>query len=69
MAEREQIKKPSPKETKESLDQLAEDDAAVQEAQEKEAVDLSDLDDFLDWVDSILEEQEVLTNYRQRGGE
>lgn len=65
----EQIRKPKPQETKESLDQLAEEDAAVQEAQSKPAADLSDLDDLLDEIDGLLEEQEVLTNFRQRGGQ
>jgi hypothetical protein len=65
----EQIRKPQPKETKESLDALAEQDAAVQEAQSTPAADLSDTDDLLDEIDALLEEQSVLTNYRQKGGE
>lgn len=69
MPEQTQIKKAKPQETKESLDQLASDDAAVAEAQSKPAADLSDLDDLLDTIDSILEEQDVLVNYRQKGGE
>lgn len=28
-----------------------------------------DLDDLLDEIDSVLEDQEVLVSYRQRGGE
>lgn len=67
MAER--IQKPKPQETKESLDQLAADDAAVQSAQSKPAADTSDIDDLLDEIDGLLEEQEVLTNFRQKGGE
>lgn len=69
MSEQTQIKKPQPKETKESLDQLASDDAAVAEAQSKPAADLSDLDELLDEIDSLLEDQEVLTSYRQKGGQ
>ena len=34
-----------------------------------EQADLTDTDALLDEIDTILEEQEVLTNYRQRGGQ
>lgn len=68
MAEQQRIEKP--KQTREQdAQQLAEEDAAVQAAQEKEAADLSDLDDLLDEIDGLLEEQEVLINFRQKGGE
>lgn len=63
---------------KADADALAENDAArqrdtergrreakVAERQEK----LEDIDDLLDEIDGLLEEQEVLTSYRQRGGE
>ena len=70
MSQQERIEKPKQTTTtKQDADQLAEDDAAVQAAQEKPAADLSDLDDLLDEIDGLLEEQEVLTNYRQKGGE
>lgn len=62
-------KKPQPRETKESAEQLAEEDAAVQEAQSKEPADLADLDELLDEIDGLLEEQDVLVNFRQKGGE
>ena len=68
MAEQTQVKK-TPRETKESLDTLAEDDAAVQAAQAKDAADLSDSDELMDEIDALLEEQSVLTNFRQKGGE
>jgi hypothetical protein len=60
----EQIKKPPPqKTTPAEAQQLAEDDAAVAEAQAKPAADTSDLDELLDEIDGLLEEQEVLTNF------
>jgi hypothetical protein len=65
----EQVRKPAPRETKESTEQLAEEDAAAQAAQETPAADLSDSDALLDEIDALLEEQEILTNYRQKGGE
>jgi len=70
VASQERIEKPKQTTSTEAeLEQLAADDAAVQEAQSKPAADLSDLDDLLDEIDGLLEEQEILTNYRQRGGE
>lgn len=67
----EQIRKPKPQESKQSLEQLAEDDAAVAEAQAKPAADTSDLDDLLDEIDSVLEEnaQEFVAGYIQKGGQ
>lgn len=62
-------KKPQPSVSKQDAEQLAADDAAVAEAQAKPAADLSDLDELLDEIDGLLEEQEVLTNYRQKGGQ
>jgi len=67
MAQQERIQ--PKKVTKEDADQIADEDAAVQAAQAKPAADTSDLDDLLDEIDELLEEQEVLTNYRQKGGE
>lgn len=70
MAEQQRIAKPKQAtSTKAELEQLAEDDAAVAAAQERPAADLNDLDDLLDEIDGLLEEQEVLTSYRQKGGE
>lgn len=59
MAERIQKQKPAPQERKEE----AKVEPKVDEA------DLSATDDLLDEIDSILEEQEVLINYRQKGGQ
>lgn len=61
-----------------AADELAERDAARQqdtehgrrEAKQKEREEhLEDIDDLLDEIDGLLEEQEVLANYRQRGGQ
>jgi hypothetical protein len=72
MAEQTRIEKPTqtPQQKREQeAAQLAEQDAEVQAAQEKPAADTSELDEFLDEVDGLLEEMEVLTRYVQRGGE
>lgn len=70
MPSRERVAKPAPqKSTAAELEQLAEDDAAVAAAQDSAQVDLSDLDDLLDEIDTLLEEQDVLVNFRQRGGQ
>lgn len=63
------VKKAAPKETKESLDQLAEQDAEVSAAQLKERDAHEELDDLLDEIDGLLEEQAVLINFRQKGGQ
>lgn len=63
---------------KEDSDELAAKDAARQadtergrrEAKAAERQEhLEDIDDLLDEIDGLLEEQEVLTSYRQRGGQ
>ncbi len=69
MPRQEQVAKPAPQTREQDAAQLAEDDAAVQSAQDKAQPDLSDLDDLLDEIDTILEEQDVLVNFRQKGGE
>lgn len=71
MAEQTHAQKPAPKErvTEATARQLAEDDAAVAAAQETPKADTSDLDDLLDEIDGLLEEQDVLISYRQKGGE
>lgn len=70
MAEQQRVEKPQQtRSTEAELQQLAEDDAAVAAAQEKPAADLGDLDELLDEIDGLLEEQEILTNFRQKGGE
>ena len=38
-------------------------------AEETDADLLSDIDELLDEIDSVLEEQSVLVNYRQRSGQ
>lgn len=38
-------------------------------AEETDAGLLSDIDELLDEIDSVLEEQSVLVNYRQRSGQ
>jgi len=38
-------------------------------ADETDAGLLSDIDELLDEIDSVLEEQSVLVNYRQRSGQ
>ena len=38
-------------------------------AEEADAGLLSDIDELLDEIDSVLEEQSVLVNYRQRSGQ
>lgn len=57
---------------------LAEQDAARQQDTERGRREakiaereehLEDIDDLLDEIDGLLEEQEVLTSYRQRGGQ
>jgi hypothetical protein len=58
---REQIKKPAPQERK------AEE---IVEPKEQDAEALKDAsDELLDEIDALLEDQEVLVNYRQKGGQ
>ena len=54
---------------KHEADQLAEADAARASANERSTEVIEDVDDLLAEIDSILEEQSVLTNFRQKGGE
>jgi hypothetical protein len=68
VAEQQRIEKPAQTREQDAA-QLAEEDAAVQAAQDKPAADLSDLDELLDEIDGLLEEQEVLVNFRQKGGQ
>lgn len=71
MAERVQVEKPAPSEkvTAEVAARMAEQAAEVQAAQAKPGADLSEIDDFLDEIDALLEDTSVATTYRQRGGE
>jgi hypothetical protein len=64
--------------SKEEADEIAAKAAARQQdtehgrraAKQKERQDkLEGIDDLLDEIDGLLEEQEVLANFRQRGGE
>lgn len=66
MAEQEQKKKPTVSKT--DADELAAEDAARQPAKADTAI-VDETDDLLDEIDSILEEQSVLVNYKQRGGQ
>ena len=59
MAERVQKQKPAPQEQ----------EAQTAHSTGGEQADLSATDDLLDEIDAILEEQEVLTNFRQKGGQ
>lgn len=63
---------------KKDADELAAKDAARQQDTERgrreaKAAErqehLEDIDDLLDEIDGLLEEQEVLANYKQRGGQ
>lgn len=70
----EKAKKPTPADA----DEMAERDAARQQDTERGRRDakqaerqdhLEDIDDVLADIDTILEDQEVLVNFRQRGGQ
>jgi ubiquitin-like protein Pup len=64
MPEREQKKKPAPKER---VDEAAEVDAPAKQGEKIK----EELDDLLDEIDSVLEEnaEEFVRNYVQKGGE
>lgn len=61
MPKREQVKKPAPQERKaeEHVEPKVEDAEALK----------AETDALLDEIDGLLEEQEVLINYRQKGGQ
>lgn len=62
--------KPKPKVTQQEAEKLAAEAAADQEAVEKaQASEVQSDDDLLDEIDNLIEENEVLVNYRQKGGE
>lgn len=74
MSERKQI----PKVSKEDADNLAEKDAQRVYESEKDRLARvkakgdelkDDIDDLLADIDAILEDQEVLVNFKQRGGQ
>ncbi len=69
MAEQVRAEKPAAQTREQDAEQLAAEDAAVQAAQSKPAASTDDLDDLMDEIDALLEEQEVLVNFRQKGGE
>lgn len=63
-------KKVTQEEAEKLAAKAAEEQAAVDTATEEKSKDIKDLtDEFLDEIDGLLEEQEVLVNYRQQGGE
>jgi len=72
MPSREQIKKPVPhvseKEAAALREKAAQEQAEVEQAQAKET-NTSETDELMDEIDGLLEENEVLVNYRQKGGE
>jgi hypothetical protein len=61
--------RPRPQLQKQEAERLAEDDAkrAAQRGDEREIIE--DSDELLDEIDALLEEQSILTNFRQRGGQ
>lgn len=59
MSERIQKSKPAPQER----------EADTAHSSGGEQADLSATDDLLDEIDAILEEQDVLVNFRQKGGQ
>lgn len=59
MAERIQKQKPAPQEK----------EAETAHSEGGEAADLTDTDALLDEIDGLLEDQEVLVNFRQKGGQ
>jgi hypothetical protein len=61
--------RPRPQLQKREAERLAEDDAkrAAQRGDEREIIE--DSDELLDEIDALLEEQSILTNFRQRGGQ
>lgn len=63
-------KEKKPAVTKREADEMAADAAADQEAVEKaQASEVQSEDDLMDEIDGLLEENDVLVNYRQKGGE
>lgn len=53
---------------KEEAERLAEEDAQREAVREDGGV-IEDTDELLDEIDALLEEQAVLTNFRQKGGQ
>jgi hypothetical protein len=68
MSAQEQVKPVPKKHTPDEARELAEQDA-VEQARTKAQPDMDDLDELLDEIDGLLEEQEVLVNFRQKGGQ
>ena len=64
---------PRPQLPKEEAQRLAQEDACAAAAAGRAATGasdpISDIDDLLDEIDAVLEEQAVLANFRQKGGE
>lgn len=59
-----------PQMQKREAERLAEEDAGRAPAESRNGADvIEDADDLLDEIDALLEEQSVLTNFRQKGGE
>jgi Pup-like protein len=62
-------RRPTPRMNKHEAERLAEEDAgrAAERSGEREVVE--DADELLDEIDALLEEQSVLTHFRQKGGQ
>jgi hypothetical protein len=59
-----------PQMQKGEAERLAEEDAGRAQAESRAGADvIEDADDLLDEIDALLEEQSVLANFRQKGGE
>jgi hypothetical protein len=55
---------------KREAERLAEEDAGRAPAESRNGAEvIEDADDLLDEIDALLEEQSVLANFRQKGGE
>jgi hypothetical protein len=54
---------------KRDAEQLAEEDAERATTDRSRDEMVEDIDDLLAEIDAVLEEQSVLTNFRQKGGE
>ena len=61
--------RPRPQMQKREAERLAEDDAkrAAKRSDDREVIE--DADELLDEIDALLEEQSILTNFRQKGGQ
>jgi Pup-like protein len=61
--------RPRPQMQKREAERLAEEDAGRVAERSGDREVLEDADELLDEIDALLEEQSVLTNFRQKGGQ